>query len=352
MKIFPLAKQTVLVTGAGGGIGSAVALELARRGASLVLHTGHHTSALETLRRKIVRVINQNCQWCQSHDIPPLVQKIWTHQVDFAIFLGESEKSEKRERWNILDDFCDQVWRETGGVQSVVACAGSDILTNGAAKRTFDQRLESLIAVDLRATTHLVRWFGQRMRAAAMRSVESVTLVESFVESESDSVSADSAESVSVSETNMGTNVVTKTVTNAEMGIEDECSSMVTATSASVSSIVLIGWSGVERGLAGNGGELFGAVKGAIHGFGRSLALSLAPEVRVNVIAPGWIRTAWGQQVSLAWQRQVLNETALRRWGTPEDIATTAAFLISSDAAFLTGCILPVDGGYTTRPEF
>lgn len=329
MNLFPLADQTVLVTGAGGGIGSAVALELARRGASLVLHTGHHTSALDAVRQKVARMIENNRAWCQTHHCPVTSQKIWTHQVDFSI---------SRENENHLDVFCAQVWLETGGVQSVIACAGGDILTNGAAQWTFEQRLESLITVDLRATTRMVRWFGQRMRTAAIRSIESVTLAESETESGAE---------MAMDKTNAIDEITTDFADR-----NGPPSVAVTGIQPLISSIVLIGWSGVERGLAGEGGELFGAVKGAIHGFGRSLALSLAPEVRVNVIAPGWIRTAWGQQASPVWQRQVLNETALRRWGTPENIATTAAFLISPDAAFLTGCILPVDGGFTSRPEF
>ena len=59
--------------------------------------------------------------------------------------------------------------------------------------------------------------------------------------------------------------------------------------------IVTMGWDQAETGMEGDSGELFATVKGAILAFTRSLALSLAPTVRVNALAPGWIKTAWGE---------------------------------------------------------
>jgi 3-oxoacyl-[acyl-carrier protein] reductase len=79
--------------------------------------------------------------------------------------------------------------------------------------------------------------------------------------------------------------------------------------------------------------------------FTRHLAVALAPEVRVNCIAPGWIRTAWGEQASSPWQERGHRETPLQRWGTPEDIAHVARFLASPAAAFLTGQTIRVNGG-------
>ena len=83
-------------------------------------------------------------------------------------------------------------------------------------------------------------------------------------------------------------------------------------------------------------------------GFTRSLALSLAPNVRVNCIAPGWIRTLWGEHASQYWQNRVKSETPLERWGTPEDVARVARFLASRDAEFLTGQVVNVNGGSVT----
>ena len=110
-------------------------------------------------------------------------------------------------------------------------------------------------------------------------------------------------------------------------------------------SILNIGWDQADRGMEGDSGELFSAAKNAIMGATRSFAVSLAPEVRVNCIAPGWIRTAWGEQASPVWQERVLRETPLRRWGLPEDIAKLARFLVSHDADYLTGQVINANGG-------
>ncbi len=110
-------------------------------------------------------------------------------------------------------------------------------------------------------------------------------------------------------------------------------------------SILNIGWDQSDRGMEGDSGELFATAKNAIMGFTRSLALSLAPVVRVNCIAPGWIRTAWGEKASDYWQERVLCETPLKRWGEPEDIAKMARFLLSDEASFVTGQVINVNGG-------
>lgn len=111
-------------------------------------------------------------------------------------------------------------------------------------------------------------------------------------------------------------------------------------------SIVNIGWDQAEVGMAGDSGELFAAVKGAVMAATKSLAKSLAPTVRVNCVAPGWIKTAWGEGASEAWQTRARREALLDRWGTPEDIAAAIVFLSSPEASFITGHILPVNGGY------
>ena len=109
--------------------------------------------------------------------------------------------------------------------------------------------------------------------------------------------------------------------------------------------ILTIGWDQSDRGMDGDSGELFAATKNAIMGFSRSLAVSLAPRVRVNCIAPGWIKTAWGETASEAWQERVIRETPLRRWGMPEDIAKLARFLASDDASYMTGQVINCNGG-------
>ena len=74
--------------------------------------------------------------------------------------------------------------------------------------------------------------------------------------------------------------------------------------------ILNIGWDQAEQGMAGDSGEMFAAVKGAVMAFTRSLAQSLAPEVRVNCLAPGWIRTAWGERASEYWQERATRQVA------------------------------------------
>ena len=110
--------------------------------------------------------------------------------------------------------------------------------------------------------------------------------------------------------------------------------------------VVTIGWDQAATGMEGDSGELFAVAKGAVMAFSRSAAKSLAPRVRVNCVAPGWIRTAWGAGASEAWQRRAVRESMLGRWGEPEDIAAAVAWLVSPQAAFVTGQVINVIGGW------
>jgi NAD(P)-dependent dehydrogenase (short-subunit alcohol dehydrogenase family) len=81
----------------------------------------------------------------------------------------------------------------------------------------------------------------------------------------------------------------------------------------------------------------------------KSLAIAYAPEgVRVNAIAPGWITTplTQGARADGARSRAIVERTALRRWGEPEELVGAVFFLCSPAAGFVTGAILAVDGGY------
>lgn len=111
--------------------------------------------------------------------------------------------------------------------------------------------------------------------------------------------------------------------------------------------ILNIGWDQAETGLAGDSGEFFAATKGAVMAATRSMAKSLAPQVRVNCIAPGWIRTAWGEHAPDEWQLRAKRESLLQRWGRPEDVAHAACFLVSPAAEFVNGQVIPVNGGRT-----
>jgi 3-oxoacyl-[acyl-carrier protein] reductase len=109
--------------------------------------------------------------------------------------------------------------------------------------------------------------------------------------------------------------------------------------------ILNMGWDQAATGMAGASGELFGATKGAVMAATLSLAQSLAPEVRVNCLAPGWIRTRWGTGASQDWQDRARRDSLLGRWGEPEDVASVARFLASPAATFINGQIIPINGG-------
>jgi 3-oxoacyl-[acyl-carrier protein] reductase len=109
--------------------------------------------------------------------------------------------------------------------------------------------------------------------------------------------------------------------------------------------ILNIGWDQAETGMEGDSGEMFAAIKGAVMAFTLSLAKSLAPQVRVNCLAPGWIKTAWGDTASAAWQDRAVAESLRARWGTPADVAAMARFLASPAADFITGQIISINGG-------
>jgi NAD(P)-dependent dehydrogenase (short-subunit alcohol dehydrogenase family) len=94
----------------------------------------------------------------------------------------------------------------------------------------------------------------------------------------------------------------------------------------------------------------YSASKGGVVQLTRSLAIAWASQgIRVNAIAPGWIQTALTRELLDDPSRSaaIVARTPLGRWGRPEDVAGAALFLCSPAAAFITGVVLPVDGGYS-----
>ena len=242
--------RRAVVTGSSSGIGRAIALQLAAAGAEVLIHANRSISAGETLRKEITAQ-GRRCAFLQAD-------------------LGTTEGA---------DSFFEAALETLGNIDIWINNAGVDILTGEGAKLSYGEKLEALIAVDLRASMLLARRAGAAMKERGG-------------------------------------------------GV-----------------ILTMGWDQAAVGMEGESGELFGAVKGGVMAFTRSLALSLAPEVRVNCLAPGWIRTAWGEEAPAEWQERVLREVPLERWGTPADIAATALFLVSDAASFISGQVVNINGG-------
>jgi 3-oxoacyl-[acyl-carrier protein] reductase len=124
------------------------------------------------------------------------------------------------------------------------------------------------------------------------------------------------------------------------------CSRLVAARMRRGSCIINIGWDHATMdGMPGDDPELFAAVKAGVLGFSKSFARSAAPDVRVNVLCPGWIETAFGANVDRGFYDEVAAGTPMGRWGRPEDVAGAAVWLASPASAFVTGQAINVNGG-------
>src|SRR5579884_3827912 len=247
-----LTGKVVLVTGASRGIGRAIALACAAAGADVGVTYRTSQAGAEEVAAAI-RALGRRAELFRAD----------TAQPDDVARLG----ADARAAFGRVD-----VW---------VNNAGADILTGKTAARSRLEKLDLLLAVDLRGTI-LASW------------------------------------------------------TAAELMQRQPAGGVV----------LNMAWDHVVAGgVKSEYGQLFSAAKGGVYSFSRALARAVAPRVRVNVLGPGWIETAYGAELDAETKARIAARIPLGRWGTPEDVARAAVYLASDAAAYVTGQMLMINGG-------
>ena len=251
--LLSLEGKTVLVTGASRGIGRAITLACAQAGANVALTYRSNARQAEDVAAA-VRALGRRAHIMRADISCP---------EDVAT-LGPGARD------------------ALGRVDVWVNSAGADILTGEARHLSAIQKLDLLLAVDLRGTV-LASWAA-----------------------------------VDLMRTQGGSGGV----------------------------ILNMSWDHVVAGgMKGEYAQLFCAAKGGVYSFSRALARTVAPEIRVNVLGPGWIETAYGAGLDPDQKARIGASVPLQRWGTPDDVAHVAVFLASDAAAYITGQMVMINGG-------
>jgi len=247
-----LAGKVVLVTGASSGIGRAIALACAEAGADLALTFRENRTGADEA----------------AGSARAAGRRVEVVRADVS-------------RQDDLDALAAGARRAFGRVDVWINNAGADILTGEGARLSWTEKLDRLLAVDLRGTV-LASWTA----VALMRE-------------------------------------------QPAGGV-----------------ILNMSWDHVLTGaMRGEYSQVFCAVKGGVYSFSRALAQSAAPHVRVNVLGPGWVETAYGRELDQDVKHRITESIPLKRWATPQDVAHAAVYLASDAAGYVTGQMLLINGG-------
>ena len=245
-----LDRKIVLVTGASSGIGRAIALGCARAGADVALtYRDNQAGAEET-----------------AAAIRELGRRAEVLRVDISVGAD-------------VTGLAAELRRRFARVDAWINNAGADVLTGRGGQLSRLEKLDLLLAVDLRGTV-LASWAAVELMRAQGGGA-----------------------------------------------------------------IINMSWDHVSLGMAGENPILYSAAKGGIMSFSKSLAREVGPEIRVNILAPGFIETAFGKDADERFRAKVVAKTPLGRWGVPEDVAGAAVFLASDASAYMTGQMIMVNGG-------
>jgi 3-oxoacyl-[acyl-carrier protein] reductase len=246
-----LAGKVLVVTGGSSGIGRAIAGRCAGAGADLLITYRRNRQGADEVARELAATGRR----------VEVLQVDIAREEDIATLAREA-----RARFGRVD-----VW---------INNAGADILTGDATRLMPLEKLDLLLAVDVRGTI-LASWAAAKLMREQGRA-----------------------------------------------GV-----------------IINMSWDHVNLGMASENPVLYSAAKGAVMSFSKSFAREMAPDIRVNILAPGFIETAFGQDANPRFRDEVIKLTPLKRWGTPGDVAAAALFLASDEAKFITGQMVMVNGG-------